>query len=139
LERWRGETEQKQNPILHALDHATDFQRASAALEGGKGPVAAFGLPAPHKGHLAAILGAKRTVLLVTATDTAAAAFAENIRLFGLSAQPFLPRETPLVHVCAVSGPRYIDRIAALTALVNGAPMVVAASAAALMQVLAPK
>ena len=31
------------NPILKLLDSATDYQRMQQALEGGKGPVAAFG------------------------------------------------------------------------------------------------
>ncbi len=124
---------------MHALDSATDFQRLKAALEGGKGPVAAFGLPGPHKAHIAAILGATHTVLAVTATDTSAVQLVESARLLGIDAYAFLPRETPLVHVCAVSGERATDRIATLARLAGNRRTVVAASAAALMQALAPR
>ena len=88
---------------------------------------------------MAAILGLQHTVLVVTPTDTAAVAVAEQVRLFGLDACAFLPRETPLVHVCAVSGERARERIGTLSKLAGGVRTVVAAPAAALMQALAPR
>ena len=39
-------------------------------LEGGKGPVAAFGVAANAKAHLISALARTRQVLFVTATDT---------------------------------------------------------------------
>ena len=44
------------NSILHLLDSATDYRRMKDALEGGKGPVAAFGVAANAKAHLLASL-----------------------------------------------------------------------------------
>ena len=52
------------NPILNLLDSATDFQRMRLALEGGKGPVAAFGVAANAKAHLCASLARTRQVLV---------------------------------------------------------------------------
>ncbi len=128
-----------ENPILHVLDAARDFARLQEALETGKGPVAAFGVPGPHKGHIAAILGQHQTVLVVTATDTGAVELAKSVELFGLTACAFLPRETPLVHVCAVSTEGRAGRMAALTRLAAGERTVIAVPVAALMQALAPK
>lgn len=127
------------NPILKLLDSATDYQRMKQALEGGKGPVAAFGVAANAKAHLCASLARSRQVLFVTATDIAAAQFHESARLFGVRAELFLPRETPLVYVHAASGENRSARISALSALLDGEPCVVAASAASLMQALAPR
>ncbi len=127
------------NPILQLLDSATDYQRMRLALEGGKGPVAAFGVAANAKAHLCASLARTRQVLFVTATDIAAAQFHESARLFGVRAELFLPRETPLVYVHAASGENRSARISALCSLLLGEPCVVAASAAALMQALSPK
>lgn len=127
------------NPILKILDSATDYQRMKQALEGGKGPVAAFGVAANAKAHLCAALAERRQVLFVTATDVTAAQFHESARLFGVRAELFLPRETPLTYVHAASGENRSARISALSALLDGEPCVVAASAAALMQALAPK
>ena len=109
------------------------------ALEGGKGPVAAFGVAANAKAHLCCSLARARQVLFVTATDITATQLAESARLIGARAELFLPRETPLVYVHAASGEGRSERISALSALLDGEPCVVAASAAALMQVLAPK
>jgi len=109
------------------------------ALEGGKGPVAAFGVAANAKAHLCASLARSKQVLFVTATDVAAAQLHEGARLFGVRAELFLPRETPLTYVHAASGENRSARISALCTLLDGEPCVVAASAAALMQVLAPK
>ncbi len=128
-----------QNRILHLLDTATDYRRMKDALEGGKGPVAAFGVAANAKAHLCATLSRARQVLFVTATDTAAAHLSQSARLFGVRSELFLPRETPLAYVHAASGEGRGERIAALCALLEGEPCVVAASAAALMQALAPK
>ncbi len=128
-----------QNPILKILDTATDYQRMKQALEGGKGPVAAFGVAANAKAHLCAALAEKRQVLFVTATDVTAAQLHESVRLFGARAELFLPRETPLTYVHAASGENRGARISALSALLDGEPCVVAASAASLMQALAPK
>lgn len=108
------------------------------ALEGGKGPVAAFGLPTAHKSHIAAALSLKHTTLLVTATETAATKAYEDALAFGVAAALFLPRETPLVHMCAVSPERAAKRIGTLTGLVGGERLLVVASMAALMQRLAP-
>ena len=127
------------NPILKILDSATDYQRMKQALEGGKGPVAAFGVAANAKAHLCAALAERRQVLFVTATDVTAAQFHESARLFGVRAELFLPRETPLTYVHAASGENRSARISALSALLDGEPCVVAASAAALMQTLAPR
>ncbi len=127
------------NPILKILDSATDYQRMKQALEGGKGPVAAFGVAANAKAHLCAALAERRQVLFVTATDVTAVQFHESTRLFGVRAELFLPRETPLTYVHAASGENRSARISALSALLDGEPCVVAASAAALMQALAPK
>jgi transcription-repair coupling factor (superfamily II helicase) len=109
------------------------------ALEGGKGPVAAFGVTANAKAHLICALARTRQVLFVTATDTAATQLYESVRLFGAQSELFLPRETPLVYVHAASGEQRCERISALSALSAGERCVVSASAAALMQVLAPK
>ena len=127
------------NPILKLLDSATDYQRMQQALEGGKGPVAAFGVAANAKAHLCASLARTRQVLFVTATDVAAAQLHEGARLFGVRAELFLPRETPLVYVHAASGENRSARISALSALLDGEPCVISASAAALMQALAPR
>jgi transcription-repair coupling factor (superfamily II helicase) len=127
------------NPILDVLDTAADFRRFSGALEGGKGPAAAFGVAANAKAHLAAALSRTRQVLFVTATDVTAAQLHEAAGLFGAQAELFLPRETPLVYVHAVSGEQRSERISALCALAAGETCVVCASAASLMQVLAPK
>ena len=127
------------NPILKILDSATDYQRMKQALEGGKGPVAAFGVAANAKAHLCAALAERRQVLFVTATDVTAAQFYESARLFGVRAELFLPRETPLTYVHAASGENRSARISALSTLLDGEPCVVAASAAALMQTLAPR
>jgi len=127
------------NPILHLLDSATDYRRMKTALEGGKGPVAAFGVAANAKAHLCCSLAETRQVLFVTATDITATQLVEAARLFGVRAELFLPRETPLVYVRAASGEQRGERISALSALLDGGPCVVAASAAALMQALAPK
>ena len=129
----------KHNPILQLLDSATDFRRMQDALEGGKGPVAAFGVAANAKAHLCCSLARSRQVLFVTATDTTASQLAESARLFGVRAELFLARETPLVYVHAVSGEQRTARIAALCALLSGEPCVISASASALMQALAPK
>ena len=109
------------------------------ALEGGKGPVAAFGVAANAKAHLCACLAQTRQVLVVTATDVTAAQIYESARLLGVRAELFLPRETPLTYVHAASGEGRSARISALCTLLDGVPCVVAASAAALMQALAPK
>ena len=109
------------------------------ALEGGQGPVAAFGVAANAKAHLCASLARTRQVLFVTATDIAATQLCESVRLYGTRAELFLPRETPLTYVHAASGEGRSERIATLSALLDGENCVVAASAAALMQVLAPK
>ena len=61
------------------------------------------------------------------------------MRLFGIQSELFLPRETPLVYVHAASGEQRCERISALSALSAGERCVVSASAAALMQVLAPR
>ena len=106
---------------------------------GGKGPVAAFGLPEAHKAHIAAALGAGRTLLFVTATETSASAVADSIRAFGVDAETFLPRDTPLVHVHAASGERTERRIGTLARLIAGDRLVVVTTAAALMQALAPR
>ena len=127
------------NPILDILDSAADFRRLTSALEGGRGPVAAFGVAANAKAHLVCALARTRQVLFVTATDTSAAQLGEAARLFGQQAEVFLPRETPLVYVRAVSGEQRSERISALSALAAGERTVVSASAAALMQALAPK
>lgn len=127
------------NSILHLLDSATDYRRMKDALEGGKGPVAAFGVAANAKAHLLASLSEKRQVLFVTATDTTATQICEGARLFGVSAELFLPRETPLTYVHAESGEQRGERISALCTLLTGEPCVVCASAAALLQALAPK
>jgi len=127
------------NPILDVLDTAADFRRFSGALEGGKGPAAAFGVAANAKAHLAVALSRTRQVLFVTATDVTAAQLHEAAGLFGARAELFLPRETPLVYVHAVSGEQRSERISALCALAAGETCVVCASAASLMQVLAPK
>ena len=121
------------------MHSATDYQRIEKALIGGKGPVAAFGLPEAHKSHIAATLGSRQTVLFVTATETSAAAIAENIAAFGVPAATFFPRDTPLVHVHAASGERIERRIGTLTKLVTGERIIVVATVAALMQVLAPR
>ncbi len=109
------------------------------ALEGGKGPVAAFGVAANAKAHLCASLAQKRQVLFVTATDVTASQLQEGARLFGARSELFLARETPLTFVHAASGENRSARISALSALLSGEPCVVSASAAALMQALAPK
>jgi len=109
------------------------------ALEGGKGPVAAFGVAANAKAHLCASLARTRQVLFVTATDVTATQLNESVRLFGVRSELFLPRETPLTYVHAASGENRGARISALSALLDGEPCVIAASAAALMQTLAPK
>lgn len=109
------------------------------ALEGGKGPVAAFGVAANAKAHLCASLARTRQVLFVTATDVTATQLNESVRLYGVRAELFLPRETPLTYVHAASGENRGARISALSALLDGEPCVIAASAAALMQTLAPK
>jgi transcription-repair coupling factor (superfamily II helicase) len=127
------------NSILHLLDSATDYRRMKDALEGGKGPVAAFGVAANAKAHLLASLSERRQVLFVTATDTTATQVCEGARLFGVRAELFLPRETPLTYVHAESGEQRGERISALCALLSGEPCVVCASAAALLQALAPK
>lgn len=127
------------NSILNLLDSATDYQRMHVALEGGKGPVAAFGVAANAKAHLCASLARTRQVLFVTATDIAATQLAESARLFGARSELFLPRETPLVYVHAASGENRSARISALSALLDGEPCVTAASAASLMQALSPK
>jgi len=127
------------NPILNLLDSATDYQRMRLALEGGKGPVAAFGVAANAKAHLCASLARTRQVLFVTATDVTATQLNESVRLYGVRAELFLPRETPLTYVHAASGENRGARISALSALLDGEPCVIAASAAALMQTLAPK
>ncbi len=108
------------------------------ALEGGKGPVAAFGLPAPHKEHIAAALASRHTALLVTATEPAAAAACEEARALGARAVLFPLRETPLVHAYAGSPERAAGRISALTRLVSGERLLICATVAALMQRLAP-
>ena len=108
-------------------------------MEGAKGPVAAFGLPSPHKVHLFSTLARNKTVLVVTSTDSGAERIAEGMRAFGVNAAAFLPRETPLTHVHAVSGEREVARIHALTLLCGKTPAAVVCSAGALMQVLAPK
>ncbi|MEA4869985.1 MAG: transcription-repair coupling factor [Christensenella sp.] len=128
-----------QNRILGLLDTANDYRRMQDALEGGKGPVAAFGVAANAKAHLCASLARRRQVLFVTATDTAATQLCESARLFGVRAELFLARETPLTYVHAASGEGRSARIAALTTLLDGEPCVVAATAASLMQALAPK
>ncbi len=130
---------QDQNRILQLLDSATDYRRMKDALEGGKGPVAAFGVAANAKAHLCATLARSRQVLFVTATDMTATQLTEHARLYGARAELFLPRETPLTFVHAASGEGRSERISALCTLLDGEPCVVAASAAALMQVLAPK
>ncbi|MEA4940452.1 MAG: transcription-repair coupling factor [Christensenella sp.] len=127
------------NSILHLLDSATDYRRMKDALEGGTGPVEAFGVAANAKAHLLASLSEKRQVLFVTATDTTATQICEGARLFGVSAELFLPRETPLTYVHAESGEQRGERISALCTLLTGEPCVVCASAAALLQALAPK
>ncbi len=127
------------NSILNILDSATDYRRMKDALEGGKGPVAAFGVAANAKPHLCATLARTRQVLFVTATDITATQFYEGARLFGTRAELFLPRETPLAYVHAASGEGRSERISTLSALLDGAPCVVCASAASLMQVLAPQ
>ncbi|MEN6339225.1 MAG: transcription-repair coupling factor [Clostridiaceae bacterium] len=127
------------NPILDILDSATDYRRMASALEGGKGPVAAFGVAANAKAHLVSALARTRQILYVTATDTAATQLCESVRLFGQRAELFLPRETPLVYVHAASGEQRGARISALSALIGGENCVVSASAAALLQVLPPK
>ncbi|MDD4311688.1 MAG: hypothetical protein PHW41_04325, partial [Eubacteriales bacterium] len=127
------------NPILKVLDSATDYQRMRLALEGGKGPVAAFGVAANAKAHLCASLARTRQVLFVTATDVTATQLNEGARLFGVRSELFLPRETPLVYVHAASGENRSARISALSALLEGEPCVIAASAASLMQALAPR
>ena len=109
------------------------------ALEGGKGPVAAFGVAANAKAHLLSALAERRQVLFVTATDVTATQVCESARLFGVRAELFLPRETPLVYVHAASGEQRGERISALSALLSGEPCLISASAAALLQVLAPK
>jgi len=109
------------------------------ALEGGKGPVAAFGVAANAKAHLVSALARTRQVLFVTATDTTATQLYESARLFGVQSELFLPRETPLVYVHAASGEQRCERISALSALSANERCVVSASAAALMQALAPK
>ena len=135
--RRRGTTQQN-NPILDILFSATDFRRFLETLEGGKGPVAAFGLPEAHKAHITAAAAGRSTVLLVAATDTGASRLHADIRAFGIDCMLFLPRETPLVHVCAVSGERREARIHALTKLLTGRQAVIVASVAAVMQQLAP-
>ena len=106
---------------------------------GGKGPAAAFGLPDAHKAHIASAIAIHRTTLVVTATETGAAAITESMRAFGVPTEAFLPRDTPLVHVHAASGERVERRIAVLTALARGQRIAVVATVAALMQALAPK
>ncbi|MCE5190057.1 MAG: transcription-repair coupling factor [Eubacteriales bacterium] len=125
--------------ILHLLDSATDFRRMKDALEGGKGPVAAFGVAANAKAHLIASLAERRQVLFVAATDVAATQLCEGARLFGVRAELFLPRETPLTYVHAASGEQRGERISALCTLLSGEPCAICASAAALLQALAPK
>lgn len=127
------------NPILDVLDSATDFRRMQQTLEGGKGPVAAFGVAGSAKAHLISALARTRQVLFVTATNTTATQLYESVRLFGVQSELFLPRETPLVYVHAASGEQRCERISTLSALSAGERCVVSASAAALMQVLAPK
>ncbi len=133
------DTQESHNPILDVLDSAADFVRAGETLDRGKGPVAAFGLPEPHKAHIAASLARKHTVLLVSATDTGAIRLYEDLEKLTGNALLFLTRETPLVHVCAVSGERREQRVNTLSRLVLGEASVVVASAAAVMQKLAPR
>ena len=129
-------------PLLDVLFTAPDFARTAEALSGGRGPVAAFGLPEAHKSHIAAALaasGAGRTVLLVTSTDTAAVRMHADAEALGAPAALLLPRETPLTHVLNVSGERAGQRVRALLCLAEGRPCVVVASMAAVLQRVAPK
>ena len=91
------------NPIWRLLDSATDYQRMHQALEGGKGPVAAFGVAANAKAHLCASLARTRQVLFVTATDVTAAQLNESVRLFGVRAELFLPHDPSAAAAPAVS------------------------------------
>ncbi|MEG1755325.1 MAG: transcription-repair coupling factor [Clostridia bacterium] len=75
----------------------------------------------------------------MTATDTNAVKLRDDARLMGVETALLLPRETPLTYVRAASGERESDRIQALTLLVRNERAVVACSAAAAMQALAPK
>lgn len=130
-------------PILDVLFTAADFARAADSLAQGRGPVAAFGLPEAHKSHVAAALAAgvaaSRTVLLVTATDTAAVRMCADIEALGAVAALLLPRETPLTHVLNASSERAGERVRALMLLATGASGVVVASMAAMLQHVAPK
>ncbi len=108
------------------------------ALDGGKGPVAAFGVQQAHKAHMLAALGAKRTVLAVAGSDTQAARLYEDVASFGVNAALFLPRETPLVHVVAVSDERRNARVSALARLSAGEACVVVCSMHAVLQRLCP-
>ena len=103
-----------------------------------RGPAAVFGLPAPHRAHIAAALARTHTVFCVTATDTGAASASAIVSSLGIPSETLLPRETPLVHVRAASQEREAQRVRALTLLTGEAPVFVAASVAACMQALAP-
>lgn len=126
------------NPILKLLDSATDYQRMQQALEGGKGPVAAFGVAANAKAHLCAPLARTRQVLFVTATDVTAAQLNESVRLFGVRAE-LLCRAKRRWSMFTRPPARTGARASPLSVLLDGEPCVVAASAASLMQALAPK
>ena len=131
-------------PLLEALFDAPDIMRAARALAAGGGPAAAFGLTEAHKSHLAAALaaagpGAPRTVLLVTATDTAAARMRADAEALGVQASLLPARETPLVRVMNASPERAGERVRALMQLASGQPGVVVASMAALLQRVAPR
>ncbi|MDO4571767.1 MAG: transcription-repair coupling factor [Clostridia bacterium] len=109
-----------------------------AALEADKGPVAAFGLPAAHKSHIAAALSTRRPLLFVSATELGARQAFLDMRALGANAALFPLRETPLVHVAAVSPERAAERIGVMTRLLLGERLAVCASMAALMQLAAP-
>lgn len=117
------------------------YQELYRAFQKGKTPIAATGLSAVHKAHLAAALyqDTSRPILILTADEPSAKRLADDLSAF-TEKNVHLLSSRELVMMRAVSVSRALEqkRIAELYAILEGAPLVVTSVQAALQVCIPP-
>jgi len=129
------------NPLLSALSGYAEYERLLGALLKGEGAFSVFGLGEAHKAHMSAGLFAhsKKSVLLVTANESAAARLCAEMSAYVKDVYHFPARELPLASKGFISSSGLsARRVEVLYSLCEGKRMAVVASAEALLQRLAP-
>ncbi len=129
------------HPLIQILRTHPEYARLRNAMVKGEGAAAVFGLGEANRPHMAAGLFCDigRTMLIVTANETSAARIQEDMSFYTPGVYHIPAREMPLGGKGMVSSAGITARrLEPLVRLINGEPLAIVISAAALLQRMTP-